>query len=314
MNLLKFILLLLYGATAPALALEFSENPKSGEITATGNVEMEDAEKLSRIITLEYKQRHNIVRDLVTVSFDSPGGSLLAGLRLGYTIREIGIHTNIGAYQSCMSACALAFLGGQQRTVMGKFGVHATSFDKRAKLREYDDQLDSIQKLGAITTAYTNEMIGKSDVALRALSTSAAQISVLNDFELVSMGVITIARRPSQFGRPGFKCPTQHDFSVLSTVCSHMDIAVLDQELNMLYSKIQKESFPANLATDQDRWRRYRNSCVNDDQPNGYASVVYCVRESYAVRRDQLMSIWLAISAKKSRPGSTNWRPLERIQ
>ena len=307
----RFVLLCLLGTSASAFALEFREDQASGEIIATGNVEREDAEKISRIITVEYKQRHHLVRGLVTVSLDSPGGSLLGGLRLGYAMRQLGVHTNIGANQSCMSACALAFLAGQQRTVEGKFGVHAASFDPKAKLGDRNDQLDSIQQLGAITTAYASEMTGRSDVALKALSTSAAKISILDDAELVSMGVITIARRPSQFGRPGFKCPAQNNFTVLSAVCVHLDVSLLDQELNTLYSKIQKEGAPSDLAAEQDRWRRYRNSCINDGQPNGYASIVYCVREAYSVRRDQLMSIWLTISAKRSRPGSENWRPIE---
>lgn len=311
--MIKFSLTLLFllGLSTSALALEFRETPKSGEIFATGRVERGDAEKIARIVTLEYKQRHHLVRDLVTLSLDSPGGSLLGGLQLGYAIRQLGVHTNIGTGQSCMSACALAFLAGQERTVEGRFGVHAASFDPNAKQADRNDQLDSIQQLGAITTAYVNEMTGKTDVALKALSTSAASISILDDAELVSMGVITIARRPSQFGRPGFKCPAEQNFTVLSAVCAHIDISLLDQELNTLYSKIQKGGPPSDLAAEQERWRRYRNSCINDGQPNGYASIVYCVRESYSVRRDQLMSVWLAMSAKKSRPGAENWRPIE---
>lgn len=313
-TLLCFVLLWSLGVSTPAIALEFRVNPESGEISATGRVEIADAEKISKIITLEYKQRHRIVRGLVTVNFDSEGGSVLGGLRLGYELRALAVHTNISSGQVCLSACAIAFLGGQQRTVEGKFGVHASRFEQGAQKIDSAVQLDSIQQLGAITTAYASEMTGKSDVALRALSTSAARISVLDDLELVSMSVITIARRPSQFGKPGFKCPSQKDFGVLSTVCANLDIAQLDQQLNLLYLKIQKEGGQADLASEQDLWRSYRNSCSNDSQPNGYASVVHCVREAYSVRHDQLMSIWLALYAKKSRPGLRNWRPLEPSQ
>ena len=310
----KVLLVCLFAISFSASALEFREIPASGEIIATGTLERDDAEKISRIITIEYKQRHRLVRDLVTVSLDSPGGSLLGGLRLGYAMRKLGVHTNIGANQSCMSACALAFLGGQQRTIEGKFGVHAASFGSGAVRGDRNDELDSIQQLGAITTAYVSEMTGRSDVALKALSTSAAKIALLDDSDLVSMRVITIARRPSQFGRPGFRCPAQHNFTVLSAVCVYIDISVLDQYLNELYSKIQKEGASSDLAAEQERWRRYRNSCANDGRPNGYASIVYCVREAYTVRRDQLTSIWLAMYAKTSRPGSQNWRPIEPIR
>lgn len=310
-TMLRFLFLCFLGLTTSVHALEFREKPTNGEIVATGVVEIGDAEKIAGIITLEYRQRHHNVRNLVTLSFDSPGGSLLGGLRLGYALRQLGVHTNVGANQSCFSACALAFLGGQERTVEGRYGVHAASFDPVAKQSGHGDQLDTIQQLSAITTAYVHEMTGLTDIALRALSTSAAKIAVLDDTELGSMAAITLARRPSQFGRPGFKCPQEHNFTVLSAVCAHIDISFLDQELNTLYTKIQKEGAPPNLSIEQDRWRRYRNSCINDGEPNGYASVVHCVREAYLVRRDQLMSIWLAISAKKSRPGSNNWRLIE---
>lgn len=307
----RLALIFLCCLASPAAALDFRENSNSEEIIATGMVEWDDAEKLSRVLTLEFKQRHRIVRDLATVSFDSPGGSLLGGIRLGYAMRKLGVHANVNPEQSCMSACALAFLGGQERTVQGKYGVHAASFDPTRKQSDRGDELDSIQYLGAITNAYVTEMTGKSDVALKALSTPAATIAFLSDPELVSMGVITIAQRTGQFGRPGFNCLAQHNSFVLSAICTYLDLSALDQELNDLYSKILKEGGPTNLAADQERWRRYRNSCINDDMPNGHASVVRCVREAYSVRRDQLMSVWLAISAAKSVPGSQNWRPID---
>jgi uncharacterized protein len=83
----------------------------------------------------------------------------------------------------------------------------------------------------------------------------------------------------------------------------------MDLELNKLYENIRAEGSPAGLADEQGRWRRYRNSCIYDGMPNGYASVVHCVRVAYSVRRDQLLSIWLGISARKNSPATDNWQP-----
>ena len=77
------------------------------------------------------------------VYFDSPGGDLAGGLRLGEVIRRLGLDTHIGGpYEKverlgqpyatvvqtpiCFSACAYAFLGGVVREVQdgGKLGVH----------------------------------------------------------------------------------------------------------------------------------------------------------------------------------------------
>jgi hypothetical protein len=82
-----------------------------------------------------------------TIVFDSPGGSLTAGLELGILIREKGLSTSvapsyskevfsedkssssleiISAHPVCYSACAYAFMGGQSRTIEpgARLGVH----------------------------------------------------------------------------------------------------------------------------------------------------------------------------------------------
>jgi hypothetical protein len=72
-----------------------------------------------------------------TVRFDSPGGSLAGGIRLGELIRKLKLDTEVGGTQPdayghwkrvpghCASAAAFAFLGGMRRDVSdGELGVH----------------------------------------------------------------------------------------------------------------------------------------------------------------------------------------------
>lgn len=78
-----------------------------------------------------------------TIYFHSPGGDLVAALKMGHMIRQAGLDTFVGGpyeqfiklgipYQTlvknggCVSACAYAFLGGVSREVSegGKYGVH----------------------------------------------------------------------------------------------------------------------------------------------------------------------------------------------
>jgi hypothetical protein len=68
----------------------------------------------------------------VTVSLDSPGGSLFGGMQLGREIRRLGFDADLLPDQTCASACALAFLGGVLRTLVGdaKYGVHQFSSSK----------------------------------------------------------------------------------------------------------------------------------------------------------------------------------------
>lgn len=64
-----------------------------------------------------------------TVSLDSPGGNMFAGIKLGQAIRRLAFDTEILDRQTCASACALAFLGGAERSLdtNGRFGVHQFS-------------------------------------------------------------------------------------------------------------------------------------------------------------------------------------------
>lgn len=307
----KIIISALLGYCLSANALVFTEDTTTGEINASGEIEVDDGEKLRKILTLEFRQNHNNVRGLVSLNINSSGGSVIGGFLLGYTIRDLHVHTNVPINQACYSACALAFLGGTYRTVEGKYGVHAASFSKSANTNQAASQLDSIQYVGALITAYAHEMTGKPDLAVRALSTSAQQMSVLSDSELGAFGVITLARRPGQYGKTGFKCPSEISTTVLSAICTHIDISELDLELNKLYSQITKEAPPANLKNDQAAWLKYRNSCINDSAPNGFSSVVECIKISYRIRRDQLQSIWLDISTRKTDQVSSKWRPIE---
>jgi hypothetical protein len=70
------------------------------------------------------------------VRFNSPGGSLSGGIRLGELIRKLKLDTEIGGTEPdglhwkrvpgyCASACAFAFLGGLSRDASGgELGVH----------------------------------------------------------------------------------------------------------------------------------------------------------------------------------------------
>lgn len=57
----------------------------------------------------------------------SPGGSALAGMRIGEDIRERRFSTGVAPGTMCASACALAWLGGVNRymSINSKIGFHA---------------------------------------------------------------------------------------------------------------------------------------------------------------------------------------------
>lgn len=110
------------------------------QLLASGTLDKGAPERLAALLDSE---EHPL-----TVSFDSPGGSLLAGLELGKLIREHGLNTVVGTEYfeerynealgatelisiakdvGCYSACAYAFMGGVSRALEGdspRLGVH----------------------------------------------------------------------------------------------------------------------------------------------------------------------------------------------
>ena len=99
------------------------------EIFASGEIDSGATERFQKFVTA------NSIRDAV-VLFDSPGGSLSEGMKLGKAIRSMRFNTGIGSYRQngkrlyqgmCASSCAYAFAGGEYRFYYGdkeKLGIH----------------------------------------------------------------------------------------------------------------------------------------------------------------------------------------------
>lgn len=81
------------------------------------------------------------------VIFDSPGGDLWTGLEIGRAIRLMGFDTLVPSGSSCKSACAIAWLGGENRYMAadGAVGFHAAYVEGEA---------------GALETGAGNAVIG----------------------------------------------------------------------------------------------------------------------------------------------------------
>lgn len=99
------------------------------------------------------------------VVFDSPGGSLIGGIKLGKAIRDRGFDTAIGTMLPdgalsprglCASSCAYAFAGGRYRHYTGdeqRLGIHQFYADG-------DNQADigETQIVGSFVLGYLREM------------------------------------------------------------------------------------------------------------------------------------------------------------
>lgn len=209
------ITVLIFGWWASAQALQISVAPPGQgarfldmdnySVQLSGNIENGDANRL------EAKLRP-LVADGRIFSFylNSPGGSLIEGMKIGRVIRKYGLITYVGQHQGdgekslsghCLSACALSFLGGSYRFVESGsiYGVHRFYNNRSPSSQD----MDVAQILSAGVSSYIREMgvepglfdqmtlAGKEDMNILPLKT-LKELNVTNGGRLPAKWTIEV--------------------------------------------------------------------------------------------------------------------------
>jgi SPOR domain len=116
------------------------------------------------------------------VAFDSDGGSLVAGLQIGETIRLKNFLTLVPDKARCASACALAWLGGTRRFMgsRAQVGFHAA----------YDGQTHQVTSSGnALVGAYLNKIGLPYAAVVYITSASPDSITWLSKSDAEKLGI-----------------------------------------------------------------------------------------------------------------------------
>ena len=169
----------------PANCLDVPQELGNGElILAQGHIERQSSEVLGQFVG-------ELPRG-TTVVFQSLGGDLMGGLRLGQFIRARGFNTylpqQLGSSEfllkdtkflgKCVSSCAYSFLGGVVRKVQtnAQFGVH--------QFRANDSGLDPVQtqKISAILGKYMDAMGVNRLLLDQALLTDPGKVTYIPDY------------------------------------------------------------------------------------------------------------------------------------
>ena len=169
----------------PSSCLDVPQELGNGElILAQGHIERQSSEALGQFVA-------ELPRG-TTVVFQSLGGDLMGGLRLGQFIRARGFNTylpqQLGSSETllkdakflgkCVSSCAYSFLGGVVRKVQpnAQFGVH--------QFRAHDSGLDPIQtqKISAILGKYMDAMGVNRLLLDQALLTDPGKVTYIPDY------------------------------------------------------------------------------------------------------------------------------------
>lgn len=161
--ILRACLILVIGVLAyGARAADITATAMRDGVTAiilTGPIQPEDG---ARFATAASGTGHAVV------VFASPGGNLLAGLRIGQFIRLHEFATLVPDGAHCASACALAWLGGTRRMMQptGQVGFHA------AYIRDADGSTHETGAGNALVCAYLSRL-GLEDEAILYIERAA---------------------------------------------------------------------------------------------------------------------------------------------
>jgi hypothetical protein len=134
----------------------------------------------------------------------SHGGSLVGGMSLGRVIREYILTTHVGQKGAlegefqhieggiCMSACAMAFLGGEYRFVNGEseYGIHRFTLHDGGP-----NQIDQAQQISASVVEYIRAMDVDSELFTIASDVPSDDILVLPKGTLNRLNVTNNGRK-----------------------------------------------------------------------------------------------------------------------
>ena len=121
-----FSTMLTVGFSSPSISAELLVPPNSSILYVLGDMEVSDLPLFGKM-TSEY--------GVTTVAFDSDGGHLEAGIKMGQWIRTNSLDTVILKDRDCASSCAIAFIHGTSRKMESgsRLGLHLPSIELEAE-------------------------------------------------------------------------------------------------------------------------------------------------------------------------------------
>lgn len=238
--------------SAMTLVVETVELPHTGgnvrsfahRLKLTGPLEPGDSDKLHDALKALERLGGN-GGELATIELDSRGGALEEGLRIGRLFRRFGVTTIVRKNAQCLSACALAFLGGatvaaakivpsRRLEIGGQLGFHAfyagqeeQSIASRAK------GVAEGRAASALIIAYAVEMGADPGLLARALVNPPEDVTyVIRVSEFVGLNIC-----PVGLARPQSPLITQ-----AANLCSNATAGLLVRWSDMTYEYTAREA------------------------------------------------------------------------
>lgn len=202
------------GASARAMTFTVTGLPAGGagfthEIRVTGSFETGDTDRLAAALQgLRELGDGKAGGPRALVTFDSKGGVLEEGMRMGRLLRQQGVASLVRVGNRCLSACALAFLGGtafgpsgpepsRRLEIGGQLGYHAFYATRDADARDAATSrargVTEGRAMSAVIIAYVIEMAADPAIVLRSLVRQPGEMTFVETAgEFVSLGICPV--------------------------------------------------------------------------------------------------------------------------
>lgn len=149
---MKFVVTVILIALAltigvPMTAHSANITHSTSQINLEGEIKSGDYEQLQRVIDRT---------GIKSISLNSSGGAAIEGYQIGYTIRKNMMSTVIKKGNKCLSACAIAYLGGTNKYNYGILGFHVAWSQQSGK--DFNEGMRSGQIIGSIDAIYSFNM------------------------------------------------------------------------------------------------------------------------------------------------------------
>lgn len=172
------VLIVVFGVSAQAAEIEILQEKKlpyaeiaKGECTIrlTGVIEPGDAEKLEKVVQSRFDSKTSPTHG-DSLCLDGPGGSLDAAVTMAMRLRASSVSAIVPPNASCLSACAVVFMGGSSR--QNRIAKNARFMFATSRVGFHAPSLE-VQN-----GSYDKETVAKAfDVAVSALGRIAIQLS-----------------------------------------------------------------------------------------------------------------------------------------
>ena len=186
---ISLVFLFCFCQALPASALEYKvkKDTQDTVIQASGWIGEQDIATLETLLN-EYP-------DNITLELNSKGGVAKAGMQIGLILKQNPrVSTVILPGNVCVSACALAFLGANQRLIYpgGKIGFHRV-YNQESDLSQMSRRELEFQSmlLGFVMGRYFSLLGIDNELLYKSLDYGPEEVWLLSDSELSQYQVTT---------------------------------------------------------------------------------------------------------------------------